>query len=177
MAESDEAIRRDSCGRGARRSSSQGAWLPGLVAQSSAQAEIELALYQSGEAVELRLADGKALAQQKPGALQNLLAHRGNAAGHRGAVDVEESTDLLDVEAIDEVEPQQVALLGGEGGDRIVEGALELLPVALLDVAELGVQRATAGAKTSRRAAAKDSVVRGPATEVPIPTARTRLAQ
>src|SRR5678816_1437554 len=103
------------------------------------RAQLELALEEREDAVELGAIEAQAGLELAAQALDEGAPGAGQPSGGGGAMDAVEGGDAIDAEAIDDVVAEQVALACGERDERAAEGGAELGAVAPLQEGELGV--------------------------------------
>src|SRR5262245_30445604 len=97
-----------------------------MLREQAAQAEIDVALHQPHDAVELGGPHLNATMEARARAFREQGPRRFEPAVRRALVDAVEIADLLDVEPVDEVMAQHVAVANLERRDRLLERLLEL---------------------------------------------------
>jgi len=108
------------------------------VLEHAAQAPVELAADEAEHALELGAGEADPVAQTLARALEHVHAGARDPARDRGAVRTVEDAELVDVELIEEVLAQQVALAAVERVERGCERGTKLRAVVAAEVHELG---------------------------------------
>src|SRR5690606_26911234 len=119
------------------------------AAEVALDAEVDAALDQRHQLLELAAARLQAGGEEPAGGGEELLAGAEDPTGDARAVEGVERRELIEGEAVEVVVAEEVALLGLEAGHRLAEGGLEFDAVALADQAELGA--GDAGADVEER--------------------------
>src|SRR6185503_9200024 len=133
--------RMTSAARGCRTKNASGR----RAAEQAAHRGVELAPYEAHEAVHIGLLEVEPAAEEGVDPAQQRLAAARHPACGGGAMDAVDLRDPVDAQPVDEVQPQRVALVGGQLREGILERLRDLAPVVRLEKGELWIGRAAIG--------------------------------
>src|SRR6185312_6535169 len=118
-----------------------------LRPQHSTDAEVQAALEEAEDAVELAALERQLLGEAPARLGEQPVARAVHPPRGRGAVDAERRRDLVDGHPPPVIAAERVAVLGPERARRLLERGADRLPVGALEVLELRVGRARRGAQ------------------------------